>query len=218
MHVHTEGTLNCYCDCVGVVYDPAEEQVYRNLALAKWRDSVPEIHDWDNSVLMSFCDWLWRSNTKIDGSALVVDTTKLAIRLEEEIDEIAPEGIEKQSIVNVRVNQGVFRDLLLKKYTKCCLCGVNNPKLLIASHIKPWCYSNSNEKLDVDNGFLMCPNHDRLFDLGFISFSDSGQIIISDDIDDVSRVFMNVNDKMTIELSDGNRNYLAFHRDNVFLG
>ncbi len=217
VHVHTEGTLNAYCDCVGVSYDPNEEQVYRNLALAKWRDSVPEIRDWDNSVLMYFCDWLWRKNIKIDGSALVVDTTELALKVEEELNQTLTEGVEKQAVVKVRVNQGIFRDLLLKKYDKCCICGVNNSRLLIASHIKPWCDCEPAEKLDVDNGFLMCPNHDRLFDQGFISFDDNGKIIISDDIDATNRIFLNVTEKMTVQLSEGSKKYLAYHRDNVFL-
>ena len=217
IHVHTESTLNDYCDCVGVAYDPKQEQIYRNLALAEWRDSVPEISDWNNSVLMSFCDWLWRRNIKIDGSAFTVDTTKLAKELENEINEVASEGIEKEAIVKVRVNQDVFRNLLLKKYGKCCLCGVSEHKLLVASHIKPWSECEPEERLDVNNGFLMCPNHDKLFDQGWISFDNNGKIVISEALSQLERVYMNVNDDMQISLSDGNRKYLEYHRNNVLV-
>ena len=57
---------------------------------------------------------------------------------------------------------------MLKKYhSKCCLCGVDDDALLVASHIKPWAKSDEHEKLDLDNGLLLCPNHDKLFDLAF---------------------------------------------------
>lgn len=116
----------------------------------------------------------------------------------------------------MRINQGIFRDLLLKKYNRCCLCEVENPTLLIASHIKPWVESEPEEKLDVDNGFLMCPNHDKLFDKGYITFDDDGKIIISDRLTENDRVFLNVNSRMHIELTESNKKYLKFHRENVF--
>ena len=55
-----------------------------------------------------------------------------------EIDNSTIDGAEKSALVKIRVNQGVFRDRLLKRYSKCCLCGVHNEAFLIASHIKPW--------------------------------------------------------------------------------
>ena len=57
-------------------------------------------------------------------------------------------------------------------------------ELLVASHIKPWSISDANEKLDIHNGLLMCPNHDKLFDRGYISFDDTGRILISEKLDD----------------------------------
>ena len=57
---------------------------------------------------------------------------------------------------------------------------VSDPKFLIASHIKPWACSESGEKLDIDNGLLLCPNHDALFDSGYISFDENGVIMISE--------------------------------------
>ena len=110
----------------------------------------------------------------------------------------------------------MFRDLLLNRYNRCCLCDVKAPALLIASHIKPWVESEPKEKLDVNNGFLMCPNHDRLFDKGYITFDDEGKIIVSNRLKDNDRVFLNVNSTMYIELSESNKKYLKFHRENVF--
>lgn len=54
-----------------------------------------------------------------------------AIEIETEISSHHLEGKEKQAVVKVRVNQGEFRNRLLRKYKKCCLCGVSNPALLV---------------------------------------------------------------------------------------
>lgn len=142
---------------------------------------------------------------------------KIVKEIEDELSQLTVSGIEKEAVVKVRVNQGVFRERLIQKYGKCCLCGVTDSRLLIASHIKPWSKSEDKEKLDVNNGFLMCPNHDKLFDQGWISFNDNGEIIMSDELSPVDRVFMNINDSMSVELNDDNRKYLEYHRNNVFM-
>lgn len=128
----------------------------------------------------------------------------------------AIQGDTCEAVIKVRVNQSVFRERLLNRYHKCCLCGVCNPTLLVASHIKPWADSNPLEKLDVDNGFLFCPNHDRLFDKGLISFEDSGKVIISRELSFYDRLFTNIADDMKIHLTEGNQAYLSYHREHVF--
>lgn len=125
-------------------------------------------------------------------------------------------GDTRDAVIKARVNQSVFRERLLGRYPKCCLCGVSNPELLTASHIKPWVNSDPLEKIDVDNGFLFCPNHDRLFDRGLISFDDSGKILISEDLSPYDRLFTNVAEDMKIHLTDGNKPYLSYHREHVF--
>lgn len=139
-------------------------------------------------------------------------------KIEKEVEPLNIDEESKKAIVNVRVNQGKFRDLLLKRYnSKCCLCAVTNQKFLIASHIKPWAKSEPKEKADIDNGFLMCPNHDRLFDKGYITFNDDGTIIISSKLSKDDCMFLNVDSKMHIEqLTKGNKKYLEFHRKKVF--
>lgn len=140
-----------------------------------------------------------------------------AKKIEEEMSSLNVEGESKKAVINVRVNQGIFRNLLLKRYNRCCLCKVENSALLIASHIKPWAESEPEEKLDVNNGFLMCPNHDKLFDKGYITFGNDGKIIISDKLTEEDKIFLNVDSKMYIEkLTNGNKKYLEFHRKNVF--
>lgn len=136
--------------------------------------------------------------------------------IETEVSNLALEGKERVALVKTRVNQGIFRERLLKKYHTCCLCKVENQALLTASHIKPWVASNSEEKLDAENGFLLCPNHDALFDGGFISFEDDGTIIISKRLSYIDCTFTNVNSSMKISLSEKNKEYLDYHRKKVF--
>lgn len=135
----------------------------------------------------------------------------------ENVENEAPiDGKEREVYIKARVNQGIFKDRLLKRYSKCCICGVHDQSLLVASHIKPWSKSEANEKLDVNNGLLLCPNHDTLFDKGYISFNDDGNIIISNQLDNNDRFFMNVNENMKLSSTEGLTKYLKYHRNNIF--
>ena len=217
--VCTESAIEGYCSSVGLTSNGQGKQIYDNIALCDWKASVPEICDWNNFVFMDFCDWLWRTNKKVNGPSMRRDVTVAkAKKIDEEVDRLNLVGETREAVINVRVNQGEFRNRLLQRYSKCCLCGVDNPELLVASHIKPWAESEPEEKLDVDNGFLMCPNHDRLFDKGWISFDEEGKIEISDQLTKENQIFTNVSTDMRIDLTDGNKKYLKYHRENVFLG
>ena len=71
------------------------------------------------------------------------------------------------------------KDRVSKIETKCRITGVENPVHLIASHCKPWRDSTNEERLDGENGLLLTPSIDHLFDRGFIGFEDNGKLIIS---------------------------------------
>ena len=138
---------------------------------------------------------------------------------EEEQSEFNLEGLrgaEREAVIKVRVNQSAFRRELLKKYSHCFLCAVSNPGLLIASHIKPWYESTPEEKTNLNNGLLLCPNHDRLFDKGFISFDKNGRILIAEELSDIDRTFMNVNPNTTIEMNDEMNDFMEYHRNTIF--
>lgn len=126
-------------------------------------------------------------------------------------------GKEVEAIIKVRVNQGIFRKIMLKKYGHCCLCGISKDNLLIASHIKPWSKSNEKEKLNEYNGLLLCSLHDKLFDLGYISFNDDGTILISSHLNDTDRVLSNINEKKRIIINDENLQFIRYHRNNIFI-
>ena len=85
----------------------------------------------------------------------------------------------KKALMDARVGQGFFRNSLLKLHKSCPITGVSNPALLVASHIKAWKNGTNEERLDPHNGLLLAPHIDKLFDRGFISFSDSGEMLVS---------------------------------------
>ena len=72
------------------------------------------------------------------------------------------------------------------------------------------------EKTDVNNGLLLCPNHDKLFDLGYISFDNEGKILISNQLDEKKQMWLNVLPTMKIEITDENMFYLTYHREHIF--
>ena len=204
--VCTSNMMEEICNTMGVSFGN-KEMVYSNIELRNIKESNPLTRDWNNSVFLGFCRWIGEKR-KIDIS--------YAEEIDDEVDSLQLQGEERRAIVKIRVNQGVFREELLKSYGKCVLCDIKKRELLIASHIKPWAESEPNEKLDVDNGFLMCPNHDRIFDKGYITFDDDGKIIISDRLTENDRVYLNVDSTMHIELTESNKKYLKFHREKVF--
>lgn len=123
---------------------------------------------------------------------------------------------EKEQVIKSRVGQSAFKKELLLSEKKCNLCGVSDERFLIASHIKPWSKSDHQERLDVNNGLLLCPNHDSLFDKGYISFGDDGAIMISDTLDEATRVFLNINETMNIAMNERRQRYIEWHRENIF--
>ena len=138
-------------------------------------------------------------------------------QLEKEIQEKKiGDGKEAYSYVKTRINQGAYRKELLKRYHSCVLCKMGFENALIASHIKPWSVSKKEEKTDCDNGFMLCPNHDKLFDSGYISFDDLGRILISDQLNESDRLLLNVHSDMKIRISEGNKKYLKYHRSHLF--
>ena len=153
------------------------------------------------------------------------DLDRAGLTTPEEPDDLDPSTEEvpllgKEHIVEIkqRENQSKFRDLMIKRYGACALCGNDAVVVLNASHIKPWKDSDEVERLDPDNGFLLCPCHDRAFDLGLISFDEDGKIMISEKLSEKNRELINLSEDQEIELTDGNKQYLEYHRDYVFKG
>ena len=87
------------------------------------------------------------------------------------INDLEKEGFDKTRLVKTRVNQNIFRTMILATYNnRCCITGINNSDLLIASHIVPWSKDEKN-RLNPTNGLCLNALHDKAFDKGLITIS-----------------------------------------------
>lgn len=124
---------------------------------------------------------------------------------------------EQKQIIDSRIGQNIFREMLISRWGRCSVTGCSQLDILIASHIKPWSASDNSERLDIDNGFLLIPNIDSLFDKGYITFDSSGLIRYSSQLSLLIAGVLGVNREMTVNgLSNGNLKYLAYHNKYVF--
>ena len=101
----------------------------------------------------------------------------------------------------------------------CPFTMVNDERLLIASHIKPWVVSNDKEKVDPKNGFALTPTYDKLFDRGFITFGDDKKLSVSPWINPMNQKRLNIYNGMLLpklQLDEKRSKYLIYHRENVF--
>ncbi len=127
-----------------------------------------------------------------------------------------PSTTERQGLVTSRVGQGYYRQNLLDKFDhRCAVVGAKLPEILIASHIVPWKQSNEDERLDVENGILLSPNYDALFDKHLISFDDDGHIIMSTLLDDDMIQNLGIDTDAEIQITDGMKPYLSRHRETL---
>lgn len=132
-----------------------------------------------------------------------------------QVENLPIDQTEKERLIKSRIGQGKFKKLLMECECKCALCGVTDPRVLIASHIKPWSASTNEERLDVNNGLLLCPNHDALFDKHLISFDSQGKIILSPSLDETARLFLNVHDELRVKLNEKQLSYMKGHSEQL---
>lgn len=125
----------------------------------------------------------------------------------------------KKIIINARVGQGEYRNKLLLECPFCPFTMVNDERLLIASHIKPWARSDNEEKIDPKNGFMLTPTYDRLFDQGFVTFDDDKKLIVSPWISPMNQKRLGIQTGMSIPylpLDEKRKEYLKYHRENIY--
>lgn len=101
-----------------------------------------------------------------ESEKLLAQTKQTTVEQLNHIDtkEIIQQGLDKERLVKTRVNQSIFRTMVLAAYnSSCCITGINNADLLIASHIVPWSKDEKN-RLNPSNGLCLNALHDRAFD------------------------------------------------------
>jgi len=123
----------------------------------------------------------------------------------------------KEQLIKARRGQGVFRANVLLIEARCRVTGVSDPKHLRASHIKPWRNASNEERLKGQNGLMLSPHIDHLFDQGYLSFSPSERLLIVPD------VRIELLDKWGIDadravgsFSREQQAFLEYHRAHVF--
>lgn len=127
---------------------------------------------------------------------------------------------DKLALVLARRGQGRFKENVRKLERYCRITKVDRVEHLVASHCKPWRDSSNEERLDGENGLLLTPSIDHLFDRGFISFEDDGRLLMSPVADKASLRKMGIPTEEPVNVgafSAGQREYLDFHRHEVFL-
>jgi len=139
--------------------------------------------------------------------------------------ELVPSNVEPKSkngdIKDARLGQGKYREQMLEECPFCPITMINDERLLIASHAKPWAVSTDKEKVDPKNGLILSPLFDKLFDKGFITFTDDKYMKLSNWITPQNYKRMGLKDNTYIQMLPLDKErckYLAYHRDSVFKG
>ena len=125
-----------------------------------------------------------------------------------------------QRLIAVRKKQALFRRRLLTVEKECRLTGVRDLRFLRASHIKPWSECTSgDERTDGHNGVLLTPHADLLFDRGWITFENTGRLVVASELPSAVRTHIGLNlrsGRNCGTFSHQQRRYLDYHRDHVF--
>lgn len=119
----------------------------------------------------------------------------------------------------VRTKQRLFRQRLIGVEKGCRLTGIEDLRFLRASHIKPWADSTHSERIDGENGLLLAPHVDLLFDRGWISFSSNGRLLVSKELpnDVQSRLGLKLDASLRYgSFSPKQLRFLDFHQEVVF--
>ncbi len=122
----------------------------------------------------------------------------------------------KECLIAARLGQGEFRKKCLKLYPTCVVTGYAFAPMLRASHIKPWSACKSaKERLDPYNGLMLAAHIDILFDQGWISFSNDGCILLSDELDRTIVNQLSLTEKKIKGFPDASYVYLEWHREHM---
>ncbi len=151
--------------------------------------------------------------------------------LETKFEAILPQGEgnkgdEKERVVKTRVNQHVFREIVLSNYqNRCAVTGIDLPELLNASHIIPWA-ANKMERLNPTNGICLSKLYDAAFDKGLIGIKPDYTFVLSEKLKakadaDYFETHFAILKRKSLELPHRftpEKRFLEYHMDEVFLG
>jgi len=133
-------------------------------------------------------------------------------------------GNTRRVVIEQRIKQHFFRRAVLSSYRqRCCMSGLSDSRLLIASHIVPWSKDKAN-RLNPSNGLCLSAIHDRAFDKGLITLNDDFQVVLAEELracneDFVKSVFHPLDGKK-IEMPERfvpDRAFVVRHRKSCFV-
>jgi putative restriction endonuclease len=152
------------------------------------------MHDWDKQFIESEKLLAKKKHTTIE-KLNHIDLDNLP-----EVD-----GKERERLVTVRVNQSLFRKMVLTNFNnQCCITGIKQSELIVASHILPWSKDKGN-RLNPKNGLALNTLHDKAFDCGLITITEDLKIKISSsflkskDVSSIQHNFIDYDGKQLIE-------------------
>ena len=152
--------------------------------------------------------------------------TSIERKYEQDLKDIPADivGETKVHEVKTRVNQNVFRQIVLANYEgRCALTGIDLSELLVASHIIPWA-ENEQERLNPENGICLSSLYDKAFDKGLISFTNDKRTLFSTRLkenvgkDYYTKYFVPIENAalITPRKYHINPSFLEWHRDCIF--
>jgi putative restriction endonuclease len=150
--------------------------------------------------------------TDAAGRSLTEDAAEAAIQQRVDIGQA-----QKTELLRARLGQGRFRESIEGNEQSCRITGVVDRRHLRAVHIKPWCEGDDTEKLDGYNGLLMSPHIAHLFERGYISFADDGDLILSPELNAVVLDRWHIAPSLNVGTFKPEQCYfLDYHRREVF--
>lgn len=154
-------------------------------------------------------------NTLALSGGTLQDLDESANEVQNLIEQRTDIGITQiKQLVNSRRGQGIFKANIRLFESKCRVTGLEVQQHLIASHIKPWSKSDDFEKLDGNNGLLLSPHVDHLFNYGYISFEEKGQLLTSKELQYRVLSAWKIDPDMNVGFFTSEQaNYLEYHRD-----
>ena len=153
-----------------------------------------------------------------EAEAILPDTHELddAAAMADVLQKKIPET-QRLQLIEARVGQGKFRSNVRGIEPRCRVTGIADDRFLIASHIQPWSKSTDEARLDGNNGLLLAAHVDHLFDKGYITFEDDGQVRWHDDLPEaVKRALALPVVQAPAALNETQRGYMVYHRDKIF--
>lgn len=153
----------------------------------------------------------------LDASLGLAASERDQAEIDAAIDDASATSTRRET--EVRTKQRLFRERLIGVEKGCRLTGIEDLRFLRASHIKPWADSTHSERVDGENGLLLAPHADLLFDRGWISFSSSGRVLVSSALptDVKNRLGLNLDASLRFGVfSPKQCSFLEFHRDVIF--